>query len=56
MKGAISTQEIDDEELLKLAIEQESIETIDLVDKVSVTKPKIFGEEIKIERLFLTVG
>jgi carbamoyl-phosphate synthase small subunit len=56
MKGAISTQEIDDEELLKLAVEQENIENIDLVDKVSVKKPQILGEEHKHRAVVLDCG
>lgn len=44
MKGALSTEEIDDQQLLKLARDQPDIQDIDLVDKVCVDKPKILGE------------
>jgi len=47
MKGALSTEEIGDQELIELARDQPSIEEIDLVDKVCVDKPKIFGENYK---------
>jgi carbamoyl-phosphate synthase small subunit len=56
MKGAISTQDIDDKELLKLAVEQNGIETIDLVDKVSVKKPQILGEDFKHRAVVLDCG
>ena len=46
MKGAISTEEIEDDELLKLVNEQKNIEDMDLVDTVAVKKPKIIGEEL----------
>jgi carbamoyl-phosphate synthase small subunit len=47
MKGALTTEELDDEELLDLAKYQPDIEEIDLVDQVCVNKPKILGEEFK---------
>lgn len=56
MKGAISTEEIEDDELLKLAKEQPGIEDIDLVDKVSVKKPQIFGENYKNRAVILDCG
>ena len=56
MKGAISTEEIEDEELLKLAIEQKGIEELDLVDKVSVKKPIILGENYKHRAVILDCG
>ena len=56
MKGAISTEEIEDEELLKLAIEQKGIEELDLVDKVSVKKPMILGENYKHRAVILDCG
>lgn len=45
MKGALATEEIDDDELIKLAIEQPDIRELDLVDKVSIKEPKILHEE-----------
>lgn len=45
MKGAISTENIDDEELLQLAKNQPSIVDLDLVDMVCVKEPKILGED-----------
>ena len=56
MKGAISTEEIGDYELLKLANEQENIEDQDLVDKVSVKTPQIFGENYKPRAVILDCG
>ncbi len=56
MKGAISTQEIDDFELLKLVNEQENIENMDLVDQVSVRKPQIIGEDFKNRAVILDCG
>jgi len=45
MKGALATEEIEDDEILKLAREQPDIRELDLVDEVSVKKPKVFHEE-----------
>jgi carbamoyl-phosphate synthase small subunit len=56
MKCAISTEEIGDYELLKLANEQENIEDQDLVDKVSVKTPQIFGENYKHRAVILDCG
>lgn len=56
MKGAISTEEIDDNELLSLTIGQDNIETLNLVDKVSVKKPKILGENNKHRAVILNCG
>lgn len=56
MKGAISTEEIEDNELLELATKQPNIEDIDLVDEVSVKKPQIFGEEYKNRAVILDCG
>ncbi|MEN4006263.1 MAG: glutamine-hydrolyzing carbamoyl-phosphate synthase small subunit [Methanobacteriaceae archaeon] len=47
MKGALSTEEIDDAELLELAKAQPGIAEIDLVDQVCVREPRIFGEDFK---------
>ncbi len=56
MKGAISTEEIEDDELLKLTKEQTEIQDMDLVDKVSVKKPTIIGEDNKHRAVILDCG
>lgn len=56
MKGAISTEEIEDDELLKLTKEQTEIQNMDLVDKVSVKKPTIIGEDNKHRAVILDCG
>jgi carbamoyl-phosphate synthase small subunit len=56
MKGAISTDEIDDYELLELVNEQENIEDLDLVESVSVKKPYILGEDYKHRAVILDCG
>ena len=56
LNGALSTEEIDDEELLAMAQNQPGIEYIDLVDKVSVTQPKILGEDYKDRAVVLDCG
>ncbi len=56
MKGAISTEDIEDEELLKLTIEQKNIEDMDLVNQVSTTKPQILGEDYKHRAVILDCG
>lgn len=47
MKGAISTEDIPDEELLDLAKKQASIIDRDLVPQVSTKKTQIFGETLQ---------
>ena len=47
MKGALTTEEMGDEELLDIAKYQPDIGEIDLVDQVCVDKPTIFGENFK---------
>jgi len=56
MKGVLSTEEIDDEELLSLAKNQPDIVELDLVDKVCVDKPKILGEDFKRRVAILDCG
>ncbi len=56
LNGALATEEIDDEELLAMAQNQPGIEYIDLVDKVSATKPQILGEEYKDRAVVLDCG
>ena len=56
MKGAISTEEIEDKELLDLAVEQKNIEDLDLVNEVSVKKPQIIGENCKHRAVIIDCG
>ena len=56
MKGVISTEEIDDEELLNLAVEQKNIEDMDLVNEVSVKEPQIIGENCKHRAVIIDCG
>ena len=56
MKGVLSTEEIEDEELIELAKTQPNIEEIDLVDQVCVDKPKILGENFKKRVAILDCG
>lgn len=56
MKAALSTEEIEDEELIKIATNQLDIEEIDLVDQVCVKEPKIFGEDFKKRVAILDCG
>lgn len=56
MKAVLTTEDIDDEELLDLAKNQPNIEEIDLVDKVCVDNPKIFGENFKRRVAILDCG
>jgi len=56
MKGALATEEVEDEELLAMARDQPGIEDIDLVDKVSVTQPQVLGEEFQDRAVILDCG
>jgi carbamoyl-phosphate synthase small subunit len=56
IKGVLSTEGIDDEELLNLAKTQPDIEELDLVDQVCVDKPKILGEDFKRRVAILDCG
>jgi len=56
MKGALSTEGIDDAGLLELAKTQPGIEEIDLVDQVCVKEPRIFGEDFKKRVAILDCG
>lgn len=56
MKGALATCEIEDEELLAMAKNQPGIEEIDLVNEVSVTHPRILGEEYNDKAVILDCG
>lgn len=56
MKGAISTEEISDEELLKLAKNQKSITEQDLVPRVSSNDKRIFLEDADMKVAILDFG
>jgi carbamoyl-phosphate synthase small subunit len=56
MKGALATEEITDQELLDLALEQDDIEDIDLVDQVCAVEPQIMGEEHQHRVVVLDCG
>ena len=56
MKGAISTEDISDEELLKLAREQPSIVDRDLVPLVSTDEIKIFNEDAEKKVALIDCG
>ena len=56
MKGVISTEEINNEELLELAQMQTGIEELDLAEQVSVREPKILGEDFKKRVAILDCG
>lgn len=56
MKGAISTENISDEELLKLAREQPSIVDRDLVPLVSTDEIKIFNEDAEKKVALIDCG
>lgn len=56
MKGVLTTKELEDQELIKMAREQPGIEQMDLVDEVCVKEPKILGEEYKKQALILDCG
>ncbi len=56
MKGTITTEDIEDEELLKITRGQKDIENIDLVDKVCVREPTIYGENYDKKAVILDCG
>lgn len=56
MKAVLSTEDIEDKELLEIAKTQPNIEEIDLVDQVCVNKPKILGEDFKSRVAILDCG
>lgn len=56
MKAALSTQNIEDEDLLDLARAQPSIVDRDLVDKVSVHQPRTLGEDFKKKMVIIDCG
>ncbi|MCK9150355.1 glutamine-hydrolyzing carbamoyl-phosphate synthase small subunit [Methanobacterium alcaliphilum] len=56
MKGALSTEEIDNSELLEMARNQPSIVDVDLVDQVCVKEPKIFGDDFSQRIVIVDCG
>lgn len=56
MKGVLTTEEIDDEEIKELAQTQTSIESLDLVDQVCVREPQIYGDNFKRRVAVLDCG
>lgn len=56
MKGAITTEDIEDEELLKITRGQKDIENIDLVDEVCVREPTTYGENYDKKAVILDCG
>ena len=56
MKACIAIGDVDKEEILKRVVEQPSITEIDLVDKVSVKKPKRFESDGKYEVALIDCG
>ncbi len=56
MKACIAIGDVDREKILKRVVEQPSITEIDLVDKVSVKKPKRFESDGKYEVALIDCG
>jgi carbamoyl-phosphate synthase small subunit len=56
MKGAITTENLSDDELLKLAREQANIQDIDLVPQVSTKEIKTFGEDLDLNIALIDCG
>ena len=56
MKGAISTEDIEDEELLELARNQKSITDLDLVPEVSTKETQIYGQYNKTNVAIIDCG
>lgn len=56
LKGAISTENISDDELLKLAKEQPSIQDLNLVPKVSTKEVKVYGEDLGLNVALIDCG
>ena len=56
MKGALSTEDISDEELLTLAREQKSIVDRDLVPEVSIKDTQVYGEDNKYKVAIIDCG
>ncbi len=56
MKGALTTENMVDDELLKLAREQPNIQDIDLVPKVSTKEIKEYGEDMDLNVALIDCG
>ena len=56
LKGALSTEDISDDELLKMAKEQSSIQDLDLVPKVSTKEIKTYGEDFDLNVALIDCG
>jgi carbamoyl-phosphate synthase small subunit len=56
MKGVLTTEDIEDGELLRLAREQPNIGELDLVDQVCVQEPLILGEDYNHRAAVLDCG
>ena len=56
MKGVISTEDIEDTELLELVRGQPDIRDLDLVDQVCVKEPRILGEDYNHRAVILDCG
>lgn len=56
MKGVLATEDLEDQELIRMAREQPGIEQMDLVDEVCVKEPLVLGEEYKNRVLVLDCG
>ena len=56
MKGVISTEDIEDSELLELIRGQPDIRDLDLVDQVCVKEPRILGEDYTHRAVILDCG
>lgn len=56
IKGAVATEDIDDQELLQMVKNQPNIADLDLVDQVCVKEPKILGEDFKHRAVVLDCG
>ena len=56
MKGVLSTEDIEDIELLELVRRQPDIGELDLVDQVCVSEPRILGEDYNHRAVVLDCG
>ncbi len=56
MKGVLSTEDIEDTELLELVRGQPDIGELDLVDRVCVSEPRILGEDYNHRAVVLDCG
>lgn len=56
MKGILSTEEVEDQELIAMVKKQPEIWEMDLVDQVCVTDPQVYGEEFKHRAAILDCG